>query len=80
MVSELLHGGGAARGDSPMRTPDGRQESSTRSMRKGVSLTGASLSRVLRTSPPDRGSPAAGALEEEQEELWGSSGGSIVQT
>lgn len=78
-VAELLHGGGAAGGDSPIPL-GGRQESSTRSIRKGVSLTGASLSRVLSTSPPGRGSPATGVLEEEQEERPGSPGGSIVQT
>lgn len=71
-------------GDSPMRPPSGRHESSTRSMRKGDSLTGTSLSRVLSpsptlNSPPGRGSPAVGVLEEEQEEPLGSSGGSMFQ-
>lgn len=61
-----------------MRLPAGRHDSSTRSMRKGDSLTGAlSLSRVLSPSPA-----TPGALEEEQEveeEPRISPGGSMAQ-
>ena len=51
--------------DSPIRFPGGRHESSTRSIRKGDSLSGVSLSPILIPSPtlasPVRESPTPGA-------------------